>query len=292
MTALRKVVSMPVYHTAAGSVETLEWGDGPELFVLLHAAAAGPQSLAALATMLLRPGRRVIVPALHGYGMTVMLATPDRVKANLDVLRVCLATHAAERRVVFGHSMGGLIGLLGALDGLPLDGIVLYEPIVTACLRPDVPQEAALRDWDRSIVNQVERCLTDGNTESGVAIFINAWNETPWGELPPAVRARLIASAEALRADVRSVSDHLVPIDHLARLRMPVLLLQGTLSPPITHAITARLASLLPHAQHHTVAGCAHMGPILMPAAIHQAVAASLPTGQSHCNEVPEHNRA
>jgi pimeloyl-ACP methyl ester carboxylesterase len=234
----------------------------------------------------------VIVPALHGYGMTVMLAAPDRTKANLDVLRECLATHAAERRVVFGHSMGGLIGLLGALDGLPLDGIVLYEPIVTACLRSDVPEEAALRDWDRTIVNQVERCLTDGNTESGVAIFINAWNETPWDELPPAVRARLIASAETLRADVRSVSYHRAPIDDLSRLRIPVLLLQGALSPPITHAMTARLASLLPHAQHHTVAGCAHMGPVVMPAAVHQAVIASRPARQRHCNEVPDLNRA
>ncbi len=283
---------MPVYHTAAGSVETLEWGDGPELFVLLHAAATGPQSLAALATMLLRPGRRVIVPALHGYGMTVMLTAADRVKAHLDVFRVCLAMHAAERRVVFGHSMGGLIGLLGALDGLALHGIVLYEPIVTACLRPDVPEEAALRGWDRSIVEQVERCFADGRTESGVAVFINAWNEIPWGELPPAVRARLIASAETLRADVRSVSNHRAPSDGLSRLRLPVLLLQGALSPPVTHAMTARLASLLPHAQHRTVAGCAHMGPVVMPVAVHRAMTDSRAAGWGHCDEVTEHDRA
>ena len=40
---------MPVYHTAAGPVEMLEWGSGEELWLLLHAAAAGPKSLSGLA---------------------------------------------------------------------------------------------------------------------------------------------------------------------------------------------------------------------------------------------------
>ena len=39
-----------------------------------------------------------------------------------------------DRRVVFGHSMGGYIALMTALDaqdsGRPLDGLILYEPIL------------------------------------------------------------------------------------------------------------------------------------------------------------------
>src|SRR5690348_14079740 len=134
---------MPVYHTAAGTVEMLEWGEGPELFVMLHAAAAGPQSLSALAALLQRPGRRVVAPALNRYGATAMRDETDRARAHLDVLRATVDLHAAGRRVLFGHSMGGLIGLLGALDGIPFDAMTLYEPIVTACLRQDVAEEAA-----------------------------------------------------------------------------------------------------------------------------------------------------
>jgi hypothetical protein len=143
---------MPVYHTTAGTIETLEWGDGPDLFVLLYAAAAGPHSLSALAGLLLRPGRRVIAPALNRYGATVMRDETDRVRAHVDVLSACLDIHPADRRVVFGHSMGGLVGLLGALDGLAFDAMILYEPIATACLRDDVPVEAASCNWDRRIV--------------------------------------------------------------------------------------------------------------------------------------------
>jgi pimeloyl-ACP methyl ester carboxylesterase len=268
---------MPVYHTAAGTVEMLEWGEGPELFVLLHAAAAGPQSLSALATMLLRPGRRVIAPALDRYGATHMREAADSVQAHVDVLRACIDIHQAKRRVLIGHSMGGLVGLLGAMDGLPLDALALYEPIVTACLRTDVADEVALRDWDRSIVADVEQSMADGDPEAGIAAFINAWNETPWSGLPPSVRARLIASADQLAADMRAVSYHDLPIDRLMRLQTPVLLLQGALSPAVTHAMSARLASLLPHAQQRIIAGCAHMGPVQMPAAIHEAIISSHP---------------
>src|ERR1700742_225288 len=99
---------MPVYNTPLGAVEMLEWGDGPELLVMLHAAAAGPQSLAALAALLARPGLRIVAPALNRYGATVMRAE-DRVQAHVDVLRATLGLHPAARRTLFGHSMGGLI---------------------------------------------------------------------------------------------------------------------------------------------------------------------------------------
>jgi pimeloyl-ACP methyl ester carboxylesterase len=253
---------MPVYHTAAGTVEMLEWGEGPELFVLLHAAAAGPHSLATLARLLVRQGRRVIAPALHRYGATIMRDDADRVQANVAVLRACLDIHPADRRVVIGHSMGGLVGLLGALEELPLDALVLYEPIVTACLGED---EAALRDWDRAIVAEVERSIAAGDPEAGIAAFITAWNETPWSGLPSAARARLVVSAAELAADMHSVSYCSVPLDRLAQLATPVTLLQGALSPPITHAMSARLHALLPRAQLHGVEGCGHMGPVQSP---------------------------
>ena len=260
---------MPVYHTAAGTVEMLEWGEGPELFVLLHAAAAGPHSLSVLAGLLVRQGRRVIAPALHRYGATVMHEATDRVRANLGVLRACLDIHAAEPRVVFGHSMGGLVGLLGALDGLPLDALALYEPIVTACLGD---YEAALRDWDRAIVADVERSIATGDPEAGIAAFITAWNETPWGALPSTARARLVASARELAVDMHAVSYCTVQLDRLAQLQMPVLLLQGALSPTITHAMSARLSALLPRARKITIEGCGHMGPVQAPEAIAAAI--------------------
>jgi pimeloyl-ACP methyl ester carboxylesterase len=210
--------------------------------------------------MLLRPGRRVIAPALNGYGATVMREDEDRLRAHLDVLRTCLGTQTAERRMLFGHSMGGLVGLLAAREGVAFDAMVLYEPIVTACLRDDVPEQRALRDWDRAIVAKMD-----------IGAFVTAWNETPWDALPANVRARLNAAAPTLNADMRAVSYHPLPLDELRSVRLPVLLLQGAQSPAITHAMTANLARLLPNTRRVMVDGCGHMGPVQLPAAVARA---------------------
>jgi len=239
---------MPVYHTARGDVEMLEWGDGPELLVMLHAAAAGPQSLAALAALLARPGLRIVAPALNRYGATAMRAE-DRVQAHVDVLRATLEACPAERRTLFGHSMGGLVGLLEAAS---FESVVLYEPIVTACV-----QDQRLLDWDRAIV-----------ATGDVATFVSAWNDTPWKALPQTVRDRLAEMAPILIADMQAVSYNKLDVERLRALPVPVLLLQGETSPPITHAMTARLAELLPRAQRVVVPACGHMGPAQAPRAV------------------------
>jgi pimeloyl-ACP methyl ester carboxylesterase len=248
---------MPVYHTEAGTVEALEWGDGPDLLVMLHAAAAGPQSLAALATQLLRPGLRIVAPALNRYGVTVIRDESPRLAAHAAVLRAVLERYPAERRTLFGHSMGGLIGLI---EHAVFDAMVLYEPIVVACV-----EDPALVEWDRAIVEQAD-----------VAAFVTAWNDTPWEALPDGARARLSAMAPTLIADMRAVSFYHLDVARLRNVRAPVLLLQGERSPPITHAMTARLAALLPNARRVVVAGCGHMGPVQHPAVIASAAEQSV----------------
>jgi pimeloyl-ACP methyl ester carboxylesterase len=243
---------MPVYHTTRGDVEMLEWGDGADLLVMLHAAAAGPQSLAALASLLARPGLRIVAPALNRYGATVMRDEADRVGAHVDVLRTTLELCPAERRTLFGHSMGGLVGLM---EAALFDGAVLYEPIVTACV-----EDQRLLEWDRAIV-----------ATGDVATFVSAWNGAPWEALPQTVRDRMIAIAPTLVADMRAVSHYQLDLERLGTLAIPILLLQGETSPPITHAMTARLAELLPQARRVVVPACGHMAPVQAPHVIASA---------------------
>ncbi len=108
---------MPVYHSPAGPVETLEWGAGQELWLLRPAAAAGPNSLSGLAAALAAPGRRIVAPALHSYAQTRIEAAGDRIDRHVAVTRACLDILPAARRVVFGHSMGCLVGVLTAVAG-------------------------------------------------------------------------------------------------------------------------------------------------------------------------------
>jgi pimeloyl-ACP methyl ester carboxylesterase len=90
-----------------------------------------------------------------------------------------------------------------------------------------------------------------------------------------------VEAGDALAADMRAVSYHDLTIDRLPRMQPPALLLQGAISPAITHAMSIRLRALLPQAQRVTIEGCLRMGPVQMPAAIaaaiHQAITSSRP---------------
>jgi pimeloyl-ACP methyl ester carboxylesterase len=121
-------------------------------------------------------------------------------------------------------------------------------------------------------VASVERSIAAGIPETGIAEFITAWNEAPWSELPTSVRTRLVASAARLATDMRAVSYCDLPSERLVCVQTPVLLLQGEMSPAITHAMSSRLAALLPCARLRIVAGAGHMGPVLMPASVYQNI--------------------
>lgn len=273
---------MTTYATDDGSIDVLEWGDGSELLVLLHATAAGPQSLAGLARELLGPDRRIVAPALQGYGKTLVQAQGDPLDVHAGIAAACLRLFPARRRVLLGHSVGGLVALIAALQGAPLDALVLYEPIAIGCLRDDDPGDVACRDWDRSVVASFERDLANGAVEPAIGTFVNAWSEVVLTDLPSAVRQRMVArfagAAPRIGAEIKAASFRPLPPALLARLSQPVLVLQGTLSPEATHRMSARLCADLPLGQRVMVPGTRHMGPVQAPAAVAAAIRAVLAT--------------
>lgn len=260
---------LPVLTTPIGPIETLEWGDGPTLILLLHAAAAGPGSLSGLAKALIRPDRRIVAPALHGYGQTLVVVPGDRMDAHAAVARACLDAYPARRRVVIGHSMGALVALLAELT---VDAIAVHEPIVVSLLRDDDPDDRAERDWDRAIVDRLVRAVAAGDPETGIRGFVEAWNEMSWPDLPQSVRSRLIAAASALAEDISCGSAHRIAPD---RISPPPLILQGALSPPITARMTARLHEAVPGSRRMVLDSCGHMGPVQAPAIVAAALEAA-----------------
>lgn len=260
---------MPVYPTSVGPVEVLEWGDGPTLVLLLHAAAAGPNSLAGLAKALAAPGRRIVAPALHGYGGTGITDAGDPIEAHVAVARAVLDLYPARRRVMFGHSMGGLVALLAAPVA---DAIIVYEPIVIGLLRDDDTADVVARDWDRAIVAELELRIAAGHPEAGIRVFVEAWNEVAWDALPASVRARLIAAAPAMAREIRAGSARQVDPGGIVA---PLLILQGAGSPEITGRMTARLHADVPGSRRMVLDGSGHMGPVQAAGVVAAAIEAT-----------------
>ncbi|EDP65311.1 Glutamate decarboxylase and related PLP-dependent protein [alpha proteobacterium BAL199] len=263
---------MAQYETDFGTVEALEWGDGDELLVLLHAAATGPRALADLAERLATPGRRVLVPALAGYGGTRVEGIDDPVQAHATVARWALDAGSAARRLLFGHSMGGLAAVLAADGRRDLGALVLYEPIVMAVLVPEDSVDAALIRAEAELIARISRGVSIGEPEAGIAAFVETWNEMRWVELPPRLRDRLVADAVRLAEETEAVAGCMPDPALWSRVTAPTMVLHGDRSPPLAARMATRLAGLLPAGRRTELAGLGHMAPALNSEAVAAAI--------------------
>lgn len=269
---------MTLHPTAFGTVEALEWGDpaAGDLLVLLHAAAAGPQALAGLAERLATPCRRVLAPALAGYGGTRVEGAGDPVQAHATVARWALAAGGAGRRRLFGHSMGGLAAVLAAAGRRDLEAVVLFEPIVMATLDPADAGDAALLRAESGLIARIADGVARGAPEAGIAAFVETWNEVRWADLPLRLRERLVADAGRLAAETEAVAGCAPDPAPWSRVAAPVTILHGDRSPPLAARMACRLAGLLPAGRRVPLPGLGHMAPVLAPAAVAAAVEAAL----------------
>ncbi|MEM8974393.1 MAG: alpha/beta hydrolase [Pseudomonadota bacterium] len=268
---------MPIVQTRAGQVETVEHGDGEQLFVMVHAAGAGPHAYDRLVQLLASKQRRFVAGARVGYGNTEIESGGDLIARNVAATDALMADIGVQDIVMFGHSMGGLISLLSAAGRLSagagnLKALVLYDPILVTLLRPHIEKEREALEWDRAIIEKLRAEVAAGRPESGVQAFIEAWNGQPWQKLPDSVRQQFIGLAETLVAETAATSYYPLEDGMLRQIDLPTLILVGERSPALIHLTAARAAELIPAAKVEMIAGADHMGPVNKPASITPAI--------------------
>lgn len=257
---------MPLLETPIGQVEVLEWGEGDELVLLLHASATGPASLSELAKNLMHPGRRIVAPALSGYGRTRITTSDDPISQSCKLVDLVLQQYRTGNWSVVGHSMGGLVTLLSTLaaDKAPAR-MVLYEPIVFSILDLNDPEDRVARNFDTDVIARLHEQVGAGDPEGGVRAFVEAWNEMDWEKIPKAARQRLVASADNLVRETAATGQRIIDPEAVRRFQSPTLVLQGEKSPMATHRMTRRVSALLPNADRVLVPDAGHMTPITSP---------------------------
>jgi pimeloyl-ACP methyl ester carboxylesterase len=262
---------MAVLSTNIGAIETHSWGKGSDFLLLLHASATGPRPLTGLARTLEAPHRKILAPAFSGYGATRPndAAPRENTALNCAIADAVLSTAGQGQRILFGHSMGGLVALTTALEqtrrALPLDALILYEPILHGFLDPRSPPAAAALAWDRDIIALLARDVQNGAPEQGVRRFVEAWNEADWSSLPESARRQLIANAENLVRETADMPTHCPDLSFFAEFDTPTLLIRGDRSPGFTQLISAHALQTIPGAVEAVLAGCGHMGPLNAP---------------------------
>ena len=268
---------MPIFETEFGQIETVEHGAGAQAFVMVHAAGAGPHAFDRLVQVLASEERRFVAGARIGYGNTQLDGDGDLIAQNTAATDALVSHVARKDTVLLGHSMGGLISLLSAANGVStgvgnLKALILYDPILVTLLRTDVEAERTALEWDRTIIAKLQAEVAAGRPDVGVQAFIEAWNGQPWHKLPESVRKQFIGLAEILVAETAATSYYPLEEEMLRQLGIPTLILVGERSPALIHLAAARADELIPNAEVELIAGVDHMGPLNNPKLIAPAI--------------------
>ena len=242
-------------------------GEGP-LVVLLHCSSSHSGQwrpyIEAWA-----PRYRLVAPDWHGYGRSDPLPDDGRpfYLHDAPILPALIEAEGASRAHVVGHSLGGANGYFAA-RAYPwmVRSLTMIEPVLYAVLdEADDPERG-----DRAEITQAMGALIGaGRMEEAAHYFIDFWSgQGAWDRTPPELQDYIRATIGRV---LRDWYGGLPEAPDQARLSdgpgfaMPVELWRGTRSRPSAQAIAGHIASAIPGAALHDVAGADHMATVTEP---------------------------
>ncbi|MCU0412183.1 MAG: alpha/beta hydrolase [Bacteroidetes bacterium] len=160
-----------------------------------------------------------------------------------------------------GGSFGGYVSLIFALrHPVRVKSLVLAEPPILPFLHRSDAGRMLFSAFMQHAWNPARTALKEGNDEAGVRSFIDGvMGKGAFDSFTEGARHRLMQNAPDLRAETESAEYFTEVTDEmLASLRLPVLLLNGELSPPMFGAITDELERLLPNSRRVTIPRASH----------------------------------
>jgi pimeloyl-ACP methyl ester carboxylesterase len=157
---------------------------------------------------------------------------------------------------VFANCTGGMIAIRGVADGLPVTKLALYEPPFAA---DDGTRPTVAEDY----LDRLTALIDAGRYEDAVVLFeqesvgLSDENIAQFQQHPawPA----LVALAPTLIYDNIIGGDGAIPLDLVAKIDIPVLVIDGGDSPPWQRHACEDLARELADARHLRMPGQSHI---------------------------------
>lgn len=186
--------------------------------------------------------------------------------AALHRLTTRIALGLIDKRAdLIGHSFGATVALRLAIETPEVArSLVLIEPPLFAAARG-----TSAFDAHEAEMAQFLQALEAGDRMTAAQRFNDALNpDSPFAALPEKLRTRMAEQIHVV-ADERDVvmndAANLLATGRLEKITQPILLLEGTASPPIVRATHEALAARLPQVQRVLLVGAGHMSPITHP---------------------------
>jgi pimeloyl-ACP methyl ester carboxylesterase len=235
----------------------------PEVVIGLHCSASSSRQWDGY-SQLLPPGMHLVAPELIGYGSLESWTpgTPVSLESEARRLGPLLFSTSGGAHLV-GHSYGGAVALQIALRWPDrVKTLTLFEPVRFALLQENREHEEI---W-KAIVSVGRRIgwhALSGQLDEAAALFVDYWSGTgAWERLPAARRRAIAERMHKVRAEFEAVFADTEPARSYGKLKMPVRLITGSLSPLPARTVAEVIAHHCARAELVQLDGVGHMGPI------------------------------
>ncbi|MGN6502822.1 MAG: alpha/beta fold hydrolase [Pseudolysinimonas sp.] len=225
-------------------------GDGPTLILVDGAMCYRAFGPAKPFTEALRDTFTVVSYDRRGRGESGDSST-YAVRLELDDLRA-VADAVGGSPYVLGFSSGAGLAYRAAAAGMPMRGLIGYEA-------PWVGVRG-----NRDYVADLDRLAADGRGGRMVDYFMTKMIGVPFFvpamfRLMRATWSKLSAVGPTIRYDARVMGgDFEVPVDELARIAAPTLVVWGSKAAPEMAGANRRVADTIPGAEHRVLEGQTH----------------------------------
>ena len=245
-----------------GGTETFwrVWGEGPRRTLMIHCTLAHSGAWNGLAALLSLPAIAFDMP---GHGQS----GPRDVSVDyqLQCLRVATDFCADGPMDIIGHSFGATVALRLAVERpQAVRRLVLIEPVFFAAACGTAEFETYTADFQPFVT-----AMQAGDTELAAQRFTEMWGTgVAWDDMREAQRLSLAEQIDIIPAQQGAIFDDnagLLGTGRLEAVVAPVLLIEGSASPPIIGAVADAISARLPDAQRAVVQGAGHMLPITHP---------------------------
>jgi pimeloyl-ACP methyl ester carboxylesterase len=197
----------------------------------------------------------------RGHSRSERPDAPGSVDEDGDDLAALLETLDLAPAHVVTSSYGGNIALrLATRRPEIFRSLCCHEPPLWSLLEGDPEAQEILRQGARSL-DAVGRRIAAGDHEGAARQFVEeiAFGPGAWeNELPPEMRTIFGHNAPTFLDELQDPKQLHIDQDALSRLELPVLLTQGSESPPTFPAVIDRLTELIPNASRETIEGAGH----------------------------------
>lgn len=235
-------------------------GQGSPLVFVHGGAGDGDTSWSALVPFL---SEQFTCYLMSTRGRALSSDHPDHSRDRLVQDITAYAESIGEPVGLVGHSSGGALALEAAAHTAAVSALALYEPTVF-----DLGPRDSARDEDA--FQRIGVAVAESRLVDAARIFLAdvalATNEelaicAKTGVFEIMARNVPVTLEEAAQSGPPQLSDPSL----LKQIKVPVLLLHGSRTPPFYRAVVSAVADQLGHPHVHEIPGAAHLGPQVTP---------------------------